>query len=426
MIHKTPHPSPNNSPFSDKKRAAQTAICTTPKADMSAQLNSDYSTQISTCQESTEKELIEVFTPKRMFSELLSESFSRLSLDSRAYRTAQCGTILKFSHGITDQGLDPHGHLAEANFCRDRLCPQCSHRRAMKIFSQVSKIMTHMGNSFEYLFLTLTVPNCSPDELDNTLTRLFKAFDRLMKRRNVKRAVHGFFRALEVTRNDEHDTYHPHFHCVLAVNPSYFHKADYIPQSEWLQMWRDAYGDQSITQVDVRKAKPKKSTFDELGNLVSNDLGSVVAEVAKYTVKSSDYIFPNDPEKTDRVINVLAGALKSRRLVQYGGIFKKLHKELNLSDPEDGDLINVTDELHPALAHIILTYSWSIGAYKLMSREFLSIDAKQFIPDAPEGSVIHLDLDKPFPLAQITAAEWCGASQDEWTELYESATTEDD
>jgi plasmid rolling circle replication initiator protein Rep len=283
-----------------------------------------------------------------------------------------------------------------------------------------------MGNSFEYLFLTLTVPNCSPDELDNTLTRLFKAFDRLMKRRNVKRAVHGFFRALEVTRNDEHDTYHPHFHCVLAVNPSYFHKADYIPQSEWLQMWRDAYGDQSITQVDVRKAKPKKSTFDELGNLVSNDLGSVVAEVAKYTVKSSDYIFPNDPEKTDRVINVLAGALKSRRLVQYGGIFKKLHKELNLSDPEDGDLINVTDELHPALAHIILTYSWSIGAYKLMSREFLSIDAKQFIPDAPEGSVIHLDLDKPFPLAQITAAEWCGASQDEWTELYESATTEDD
>jgi plasmid rolling circle replication initiator protein Rep len=247
-----------------------------------------------------------------------------------------------------------------------------------------------------------------------------------MKRRNIKRAVHGFFRALEVTRNDEHDTYHPHFHCVLAVNPSYFNSRDYIQQSEWLQLWRDAYGDQSITQVDVRKAKPKKSTFDELGNLVSNDLGSVVAEVAKYTVKSSDYIFPNDPEKTDRVINILAGALKSRRLVQYGGIFKKLHKELNLSDPEDGDLINVTDELHPALAHIILTYSWSIGAYKLMSREFLSIDAKQFIPDASEGSVIHLDLDKPFPLAQITAAEWCGASQDEWTELYESATTEDD
>lgn len=384
MTKKHPYPPPNNSPILDKKRAAQTAICTTPKVDFDSQLNSNYSTQISTCQESTSKELVEVFTPKRLGAIFLSESFSRLSLNSRAFRTSICGTVLKFSHAITEQGIDPHGHLAEANFCRDRLCPQCSRRRSLKIFSQVSRIMTHIGDQYQYLFLTLTVPNCAPCDLDETITMLFKGFDRLMKRKNIKRAVHGFFRALEVTRNDSADTYHPHFHCVLVVNASYFNSRDYIQQSDWLQMWRDSYGDQSITQVDVRKAKAK----------FTGDLGSVVAEIAKYAVKDSDYIFPGNPDKTDRVISILAGALKSRRLVQFGGIFKTLHKQLNLDDPEDGDLIHVDEDLHPAIAHVILTYSWSIGAYKLDSRVVLG-DAKLIDPNAPDGSVMRIDLDSP-------------------------------
>ncbi len=384
MTPKSPRPSPNNPRISDKKRGETTAIVPTSNRELSTLLTLDYSTQLTACQVSTEKEITEIFQPKRKNAELLAESFSRLSLNSRAFRSLNCGTVIKFTHAITDQGIDPHGHLTEANFCRDRLCPQCSARRSLKIFAQVSKIMTHMGNSYEYLFLTLTVPNCSPEELDSTLTRLFKAFDRLMKRRNIKRAVHGFFRALEVTRNDEHDTYHPHFHVVLAVHPSYFHKSDYITQAEWLQMWRDSYGDQNITQVDIRKAKAK----------VDGDLGSVVAEIAKYAVKDSDYIFPGDPDKTDRVISILAGALKSRRLVQYGGIFKTLHKQLNLDDPEDGDLIHVDEDLHPAIAHIILTYSWSVGVYKLMSRKILG-DAKLIDPNAPDGSVMTLDLDAP-------------------------------
>lgn len=33
-----------------------------------------------------------------------------------------------------------------------------------------------------------------------------------------------------------------------------------------------------------------------------------------------------------------------KRLISYGGLLKEIHKELNLDDAEDGDLIKVNDE----------------------------------------------------------------------------------
>lgn len=38
-------------------------------------------------------------------------------------------------------------------------------------------------------------------------------------------------------------------------------------------------------------------------------------------------------------------ALAYKRLISYGGILKEIHKELNLSDVEDGDLIHIDDEV---------------------------------------------------------------------------------
>ncbi len=52
------------------------------------------------------------------------------------------------------------------------------------------------------------------------------------------------------------------------------------------------------------------------------------------------------------------------RLVTFGGIFKELHKVLNLDDVEQSDdLINtdIDDEIRGDLNYIIETYSWNIG-----------------------------------------------------------------
>lgn len=367
----------------DKKEAPLTAIRRT-SISSSAELVHYYSTDLEACQESEIFELSTKFAPKRKDAELLSASYERLRERGRAVRVAECGTLVQFAHAVDSGGVvDSHGRLCSANFCRDRLCPLCAWRRTLKIYSQVSQIVSVIESKCQFLFLTLTIPNCSAEELSRTITKLMRGFDRLMKLKKVKTAVCGFFRALEVTRNAEQDTYHPHFHVILAVSPKYFKGKDYIRQDEWLQMWRDSYGDETITQVDIRRARGKSG---------SDDLASAVAEMAKYTVKSSDYL-TSDESTTDRIVLTLAGALKGRRLVHFGGIFKEIAKKLKLDDPEDGDLIHIGEELHPAVAQLILTYRWGIGLYKLEKRELFALDASQLIDGASEGSMAYLDLD---------------------------------
>ena len=51
------------------------------------------------------------------------------------------------------------------------------------------------------------------------------------------------------------DYAHPHYHALLLVPQSMLGGKQYVKHSEWLQLWRDCYRDQTITQVDVRAIK---------------------------------------------------------------------------------------------------------------------------------------------------------------------------
>lgn len=338
----------------------------------SAVVNADYTTENVECQANVPDrcnldyteftEIENKFTSKRQSSELLALSYERIGFQNKSNRVSDCGTFLEFAHEISSDGIiSEKGKLHNANFCKDRLCPLCSWRRSYKIFAQVSQIMELIGSDYKFLFLTLTVPNCSPESLSETISRLMLSWNRLIDYKRFKKAIKGFFRALEVTRNFSNGSYHPHFHCVLAVSKSYGKHNDYINHYEWLEMWRKAYQDSSITQVDIRVAKGKNK---ESENAVQ-ELSSAVAEIAKYAVKSSDYIFADDKVLTDEIVRTLAEALRGRRLTAYGGCFKEAYEQLKLDDAEDGDLVHINDKLNPTLAWLIVRYGWSAGAYKM-------------------------------------------------------------
>lgn len=345
--------------------------------DTSVLGNADYITKQAECQENVPDrcnldytectEIEKKFTPKRQCSELLSSSYERIGFQKKANRVSDCGTFLEFAHEISSDGIiSEKGKLHNANFCKDRLCPLCSWRRSYKIFAQVSMIMELIGTKYDFLFLTLTVPSVPSENLSETITRLFKSWDKLCHRKAFKASVNGYFRALEITRNNDpksksYGLYHPHFHCVLAVSHSYF-KDKYISRDEWLYLWQSCYKDKSITQVDIRRARDKYS--DEADTAV-NQLSSAVAEIAKYAVKSSDYIFADDESLTDDIVRTLAEALRGRRLTAYGGCFKEAYEQLKLDDAEDGDLVHINDKLNPTLAWLIVRYGWSAGAYKM-------------------------------------------------------------
>lgn len=340
-------------------------------------LHHNSTTLVPNCQ-SLEHELTEKWNKKKSASEPLVLSFLRLGLDKRAERCADCGTLLEFTPvmaagGESPQGLPPAGtqqptkwHLYKANFCRDRLCPMCSWRRSYKIFGQVSQIMDLIAKDYDFLFLTLTVPNVTASELSNKLDELQKGWYKLSNYKRVKSVLKGFFKALEITYNQVSDTYHPHYHIVLAVPKCYLSSRGYIQRDEWLRLWQRAMKDETITQVDIRRAKGKVkgSEISVEGAAASKALASAIAEIAKYAVKSSDYIFKDD-ELTDRVVGCLADVLTNRRLCAFGGCFAEAHKQLQLDDAEDGDLIHLDGEIRADLAMQIYRFEWSCGAYKL-------------------------------------------------------------
>lgn len=314
--------------------------------------------------EELKKELIEKFTPKRDALELLSASYDRLGYENKAERTASCGTYLAFRKSM-QQDVSEDWRLHNANFCRDRLCPLCNYRRTLKIFGQVSKVMDELGDSYAYIFLTLTVPNCDGEKLSETIDEIQTAFRKFIRYKRVKTAVKGFLKALEITRNRKTGTYHPHYHCILAVDHNYFTGNDYIKRDDFLHFWQKAMKNPYITQVDVRRCKPKEDIRE--GDHISKSIGAAVAEVAKYSVKSVDYLAPDDPDLTDDTVFTLSAALHGRRLFSFGGIFDEVRKKLSLDDCEDGNLLYIDDdeELAPGTGYYVRIYSWVNGAYVL-------------------------------------------------------------
>ena len=267
---------------------------------------------------------------------------------SKAVRLRNCASFLDYH--VCENGKK---RLVNANFCRVRLCPMCVWRRTLKIFSQTSAIMDVINNEFgyEYIFLTLTMKNCEPDDLSEAIDMMMNSWNKFSKYKDFKQAIKGFYRGFEVTHNldpnsKDYDTFHPHFHCVLAVNKSYFKSRDYLSQEKWTNLWAKALGVTYHPVVHVKKIK---------GNTAL-----AVAEVAKYAVKDGDYIIPDDEQMTLKTVELLDRVLAKRRFVSFGGIFKDVHKRLNLDDPEDGDLImsRYTPDLPD---YKLITYVWHSG-----------------------------------------------------------------
>ena len=293
---------------------------------------------------------------KKIRNKLLSESYKRLRL-KKAYRVAECGTYLEFKRASVDGNLK----LNNANFCKDRLCPMCSWRRSLKIFGQVSKIMDKVteNKDYRFLFLTLTVKNCEGEELSKEIDKLFYAYKKLMLKSKINKSIKGWFRALEVTHNinkksKSYNTYHPHFHIILMVNSSYFDdKNYYITQKEWVKMWRECLGIDYNPQVNIKAFKSNSKARTSKS----------IAEVSKYTVKDVDYLLEDNEELTDESVYILNSALRNRRLIAFGKELRKVHKELNLDDVEEGNLINtdIDEELREDVEEIIEVYRWNIG-----------------------------------------------------------------
>lgn len=306
-----------------------------------------------------ETELGQTWEKRRVRSLALADIYSELEMVSRAVRVAECGTVLEF---VLPENANDTPKLHGANFCKDRLCAMCAWRRSLKIFAQVSQVMDVICNDYRFLFVTLTVRNCSADELPATMNHLQQSFNRLMCDRAVKKSFRGYFKAYEITRrpgNTPDIEYHPHIHCIFAVSLRYFKGENYISYEKLRQLWQRCLQVSYPPQVDIRAIKP--DTPGKFDNGEECSMANAVAEVAKYSVKSDQLFTGSMTERMHTVLTMLE-AITSRRLCAFGGIFKKTAAELKLDDMLDGDLV-ITDgqKLRTDVAQLIATYKWTIG-----------------------------------------------------------------
>lgn len=278
------------------------------------------------------KDIMEKCTDKKKRNPKFIECIAPFKKEESLGRLKECGDFLSM---LVDAKLE-NKKLEKGSFCGNRFCPMCSWRKASKDALEISVLMEHLRleEAKEFIFLTLTTPNVQADSLESEIKKYNDSFKKLLKRKEVLPVVKGYIRKLEVTyakqeyitkdlykrkkeyydkrglkigdKEPNYNTYNPHFHVVIAVNKTYFKNKSYLTKERWLELWQEATGDKSITQVDVQKATLKNN--------------NQMYELAKYSAKDSDYLHSKE------VFKVFYEALKGKQVLVFGGLFKDAHK----------------------------------------------------------------------------------------------------
>lgn len=265
-----------------------------------------------------------------------------LQRDRRSEHIQVCGSMLQFLKERNLVSEEIRRRLVKGNFCKYRFCPMCQWRMARKVCREVLgrlRTIDEAHNGVALLFLTLTIKNESLTKLNSTVKHLSQAFQRLQQSKQYKDAVLGSIRAIEfLGDHTEKDECHPHFHCLLVVNKSYFTSRDYINFEEWTNLWQRSLRVNYRPVINVQRVKPK----GKMSAIVAAAL-----EVVKYSVTSSDLekLTKEDFQELDK---------QTRNIRQYNYSGELKDAEPTFDDIEDENLWELLEEEY---------YQWKNGQY---------------------------------------------------------------
>ena len=265
-----------------------------------------------------------------------------LQRDRRSEHIQVCGSMLQFLKERNLVSEEIRRRLVKGNFCKYRFCPMCQWRMARKVCREVLgrlRTIDEAHNGVALLFLTLTIKNEPITKLNSTVKHLSASFNRMQKTQQYKSAVLGSIRAIEfLGDNTEAGECHPHFHCLLVVNKSYFKSRDYINFEEWTNLWQRSLRVNYRPVINVQRVKPK----GKMSAIVAAAL-----EVVKYSVTSSDLekLSKEDFQELDK---------QTRNIRQYNYSGELKDAEPTFDDAEDESLWELLEEEY---------YQWKNGQY---------------------------------------------------------------
>ncbi len=195
----------------------------------------------------------------------------------------------------------------------------------------------------EIRFVTLTVKTDGLS-LKESLTKLYKAFAALRRRRWIQRRMWGGVAFLEIKWSAKSERWHPHLHCLTT--------GIYLAKRELSAIWHQITGDSFI--VDIQRPKNEDD---------------VCRYVTKYASKPFDNTFLGRPNLLDEAIV----AMRGRKLAMTWGSWRGLQLT---ATQDDGQWVHVAPLSvvvaaaaagDPAMLSIVRTL-WTGAINDLLSR----------------------------------------------------------
>ena len=275
----------------------------------------------------------------------MSEKMYCAGYDRRAERMAECSDIvqLQYCHDCDSY------QVKRANLCRDKLCPICNWRLSLRRMMSMMSIIDEYEPRGQYYMITLTVRNCAPDELSNTMDKMSKVYNKIMARKTVRPKIYAWVKAVEYTYNADTDTIHPHYHILMD--------SDLSTAMNIIGHWT------ADKEIDAEPQAQHISVCNNSTNLTNIDRQNIIRaamEVSKYICKSSDLLAM--PIQT---LKSVAEQLNGKRMTSLGGEWRKIAHRLSIDMDSIGDGNSPTCRRcgNANLDDVIM--QWAFGEYKL-------------------------------------------------------------
>lgn len=298
----------------------------------------------------------------------LPSSMRLFSLGRLADRVKFCSTRYKVDYYPLQAVKD----VTWTNACGNRFCVNCQSTMAGQRFSKYAPLLDDLSEYYDLYHVVLTIPNPRPEELFDDVEQMYKAFKYLIRYLSGIKTVTGLnfekygykgcIRSLEITKNWEEGTFHPHFHCIfvfkkdskLTWNQKYINKFSFSNPDVKKSHHKGADNIRHFSEFEILLQKVWAILFDgevltakavaerKLGYSCIADLcrKGKYHEVFKYSMKGvfkapdkDDFDF----ERSYKDFKVLFVTLFKRRVCQGYGCFHGFKlDELDLSvDPEE-------------------------------------------------------------------------------------------
>ncbi|MCC8848541.1 protein rep [Clostridioides difficile] len=233
----------------------------------------------------------------------------------------------------------------KTNLCKDKFCNNCKKVIQASRMSNYIPYIEFYNDIYSLYHVVLTVPNCSGEQLQSVIKNMFKSYRYLTQYFQLNKKIKGIdfgifgysgsIRSLEITFKD--DVYHPHLHCIFALDKNYFLDKKY--KNSYSYSYNEFKRNFSFLEILVQKVwyllnnniRVNLKNIDSISEGYSCTFDSIndstYYEVFKYMTKSTD---ENSSLLTYENFKVLFFSLYRVRQIQGYGIFYNFKDDDNL------------------------------------------------------------------------------------------------